>query len=259
MIPYYQFHTISLGPLTIQVWGLLVSIGILVALFVIRRRARKMNLSEQHIFDLAFWILIGSFVGARVLYAVYNPAYIFSSVWNFFKVWEGGLSVMGGFMGAFVAGFWYTRQHKLDFLRYADVILYGLPLGLAIGRCGCGLIHDHIGKVTTVPWGVRWTDGTVRHENGLYLALNNLLMFLALVWLYRKPRWKGFALVFFFVWYGFVRFWLDFLRATDLPGVSDVRFFGLTPAQYISIGMFLFGIYLFFRLRPKKTQVSPSV
>lgn len=258
MIPYYQFNTISLGPLTIQVWGLFVSFGILAALGVIRFRARKTGLSERHIFDLAFWILIAAFLGARILYALYNPGYIFSSPWNFFRVWEGGLSVMGGFIGAFIAGTWYAYKHKLDFLRYADVILYGLPLGLAIGRCGCGAIHDHIGKTTNVPWGIQWPDGTVRHENGLYLAVNDLFMFLVLVWLYRKPRFRGFALVFFLVWYGIVRFWLDFLRATDLPGVSDVRFFGLTPAQYISIGMFVAGIFLWFRLRSKEWSLPAT-
>ena len=248
MIPYYQFTQIHIGPITVQVWGLLVALGIGAALLVIYRRSGRLGLDQRRMLDLAFWVIVGAFVGARVGYAFYNPQYIFADVGNFFRVWEGGLSIMGGFAGAFALGYPYMRRHKLDFVRYADVVFYALPLGLAIGRCGCGLIHDHIGKETTMPWGVRWTDGTIRHENGLYDAVNGLVLFVVMVSLYRRPRWRGFAMVVFFVWYGVVRFWLDFLRATDVPG-SDVRWWGLTPAQYVSLLMVGLGLYWWWKWR----------
>lgn len=254
MIPFYAFHTIPIGPITIQVWGFFVALGILVAMIFSARVAPKRGLESKVIYDAAFWIIIGSFIGARLLYAVYNPDYIFASLWNIFKVWTGGLSIMGGFLGALAAFIGYVRKHKLQALAYADVIIFGLPFGLFIGRLGCGSIHDHIGKITTMPWGMQWIDGTIRHENGLYLSLNGLILFLIFLLLHRKKRFEGFTTSVFLMWYGLVRFFLDFLRATDLPGVSDIRFFGLTPAQYLSIVMFIAGVYLFFRFKPKKSS-----
>src|SRR3990167_10262315 len=256
MIPYYQFTTLNIGPITIQVWGLMVSLGIAAALVVIYKRAKRFGLDTQLIFGMAFWLLFGALLGARVLYVVYNPTYIFASFWNFFRVWEGGMSIMGGFLGSLLAAYFVWRKRRFDFLAYADVMLFGLPLGLFIGRLGCGAIHDHIGKPTTLPWGIAWPDGTVRHENGLYLSLKGLVLFVIMLLAHRKPRWKGFTTVLFLILYGTVRFFLDFLRAVDLPGVSDVRYFGLTPAQYLSIVMVLFGGYLYWRLRLRKSVVA---
>ena len=171
-----------------------------------------------------------------------------------FKVWQGGMAIYGGYIGAVVAGVVFAWRKKINFWKIADIIVFSLPLGLFVGRIGCFFIHDHLGKVTSVPWAVDYL-GQGRHENAMYLSLNGLILFLVFLWLKKKPRFRGFYTTFFMIWYGFVRFWLDFCR--EVEGVfptGDPHWLGLTPSQYVSIIMFVAGIVLFIRFKKHKSK-----
>ena len=152
---------------------------------------------------------------------------------------------MGGFLGAVIVGVGYLRKKKLDVHAYADVAVFGLPLGLFIGRIGCFLIHDHPGTLTDFVGGVQYQGGA-RHDHGLYLSINGLILFLIFLALTRRGVKQGTYIIVFLVWYGAMRFFLDFLRATD-GAIVDSRYLNLTPAQYFSIVMVLSGGYLWWR------------
>jgi phosphatidylglycerol:prolipoprotein diacylglycerol transferase len=92
-------------------------------------------------------------------------------------------------------------------------------------------------------------DDRLRHEPALYLSLNGLFLFFVIWSLRKKIQTPGRLAFLFFIWEGFSRFFLDFFRANDLPGLSDPRFWGLTISQHLSIAMFL--IAGFFFLFPK--------
>jgi phosphatidylglycerol:prolipoprotein diacylglycerol transferase len=242
MIPYFQFTTIPLGPLTIQVWGLFVALGILAGAWASSRMARHRGQDEKLVWDVSVWAIIGGFVMARVLYVVYEPLMFVEDPLEFFRIWHGGFSIMGGFLGALIAGVWFLRRKHVDVYAYADTAVFGLPLGIFIGRIGCFLIHDHPGTLTNFPLGVNYPDG-VRHDHGLYDSLNGLVLFVLFLWLAHKKAKTGTYLMVFLIWYGTVRFLLDFLRATDGP-IVDTRYFSLTPAQYLAILMVIAGIGL---------------
>lgn len=245
MIPYFQFTTIALGPLTIQVWGLFVALGILAGTWSASRMARHRGLDEKLIWDLSVWVIVGAFLAARVLHVVYEPGYYLADPFEFFRVWHGGFSVMGGFLGATIAGIWFLRRKQVDVHAYADTAIFGLPLGLFIGRIGCFLIHDHPGTLTNFPLGVQYPDG-VRHDHGLYLSINGLVLFLLFLWLVHRQAKMGTYIVVFLIWYGTVRFFLDFLRATN-GAIVDIRYFSLTPAQYLAIVMVIGGVWLYLK------------
>lgn len=245
MIPYVQFTTFHLGPIPIHVWGLMVSLGILAATWVAAKMAKSRGLNPAIMWDLAFWVIIASFVGARLVHVLYAPIYYFEHPFAILEVWRGGLSIMGGFIGAVIVGVLYLRKKHLDVLGYCDSAVFGLPLGLFIGRIGCFLIHDHPGTLTNFVLGVKYPDG-IRHDHGLYLSLNGLMLFLLFLWLARKRAKTGTYLIVFLVWEGTVRFFLDFLRATD-GTIVDVRYLGLTPAQYVSLMMFGVGMMFVFK------------
>jgi len=249
MIPYVELHTILLGPISIQVWGLMVALGLLVGAKTSEYMLKKRGLDHKIIWEIFIWIVIGSFVLARLFHILfYDLSFFIENPFEIISFWPGGLSISGGFIGALVGGFLFLRKKKLDFWKYADAIVFGLPLGLFIGRIGCFLIHDHPGKVTEFFLGVQYPNGLAHHDHGLYLSLNGLvlaLVFLIMAW--RKAR-EGAYLTVFLVWYGVVRFALDFLRATD-GAIVDNRYFGLTPAQYVSIVMVFAGFLLFMRFR----------
>ena len=162
-------------------------------------------------------------------------------------MWHGGMSVYGGFIGATIAGTIYLLKKEFDFWAHIDALIFSLPLGLFIGRLGCFFIHDHPGIETDFFLGVQYAGG-VRHDLGLYLSLNGLILFLVFLFLGRKKRFDGFYTAFFAMWYGIARFLLDFLRANDVFG-ADTRYFNLTLAQYLSLALFIFGIILFFKLK----------
>ncbi len=244
MIPYFQFTTFYLGPVPIQVWGLMVALGILAATYVAANMAKRRAQDPAVIWDLSFWVIIAAFIGARIVHLLYAPAYYLAQPMAILQIWEGGFSIMGGFVGAVIAGVWYLRKKNLDVWAYCDTAVFALPLGMFIGRIGCFLIHDHPGTLTSFVLGVKYPDG-VRHDHGLYLSIEGLLLFLLFLWLARKKAATGTYIIAFLILDGAIRFYLDFFRATDGP-IVDIRYAGLTPAQYFSIVMFASGLWLWF-------------
>lgn len=259
MLPYIEWHTIVLGPITIQVWGSFVALGILVGAKASEWMLRRRGLDSKFVWDALVWIIGGAFLFARLFHVFfYDPATYLAHPAEIFAIWHGGMSITGGFLGAVVLALWYMRRRKVDPWAYTDATLFGLPLGLFIGRIGCFLIHDHPGTATDFVLGVRYPDGVVRHDHGLYLSINGLLLFITFLLMVKMKVRQGMYIVVFLIWYGSVRFGLDFLRARD-GAIVDQRYFGLTPAQYGSLAMVVVGVALFVvhrrRLRGKSGVV----
>lgn len=252
MIPYFQFNIIHLGPIPLQVWGLLVALGIYAGAWASANMAKRRGQNAKLVWDVAFWAIIGAFVFGRLFHLIYEPVYYLHFPLEIVKIWHGGLSVMGGFVGATIFSVIFLRKKQVDVFAYADTVIFGLPLGLFIGRIGCFLIHDHPGTLTDFALGVQYPDG-IRHDHGLYLSLNGLVLFLVFLLMARKKVSSGWFLIVFLIWYGIVRFFLDFLRATD-GSIVDTRYAALTPAQYLALVMVVGGIFLLRQKLRKKTD-----
>ncbi|HBO99881.1 MAG: Prolipoprotein diacylglyceryl transferase [Parcubacteria group bacterium GW2011_GWC2_45_7] len=250
MIPYFYVSTFHLGPLALQTWGLVVSIGAAVGIFFAHKRAKRFGLDPNPILDWSFWALISAFVGARFFHVFfYDWSYYGSNPSDIIKFWQGGMSSFGGFSGALIASFIYgwtlIRKKQVSWekiLRYADIIMYWFPLGWGIGRIGCFLTHMHPGRLSSLPIAVAYPGGS-RLDMGLTESFFALLIFGLFVILSRRKYWHGFYLVMFLIIYGAGRFMLDFNRATDLV-MSDARYLGLTPAQIGSLTFVIGGLYL---------------
>lgn len=252
MLPFIQWTQFHIGPVPIQVWGLFVALGIALGLWVSVRVARARSLNTDAVMDIGLWSIASALIGARLFYAL-TEWQEYSGHWiDALRVWEGGMSITGGFLGALVGALVTMKLKKLSYLDYSDAIIVGLPVGLWIGRLGCFFIFDHPGTPTQFILGQLYLDGVVRHNHGLYLSLNGLVLSIIFYWCWkhRERLFNGFFLVFFLLWYGVVRFLLDFLRASDL-GYSDSRFFGLTAAQYGAMAMVVFGAWIWYALKRK--------
>jgi phosphatidylglycerol:prolipoprotein diacylglycerol transferase len=246
MIPYFFWQTVMLGPIPLQVWGMFVALGAVVAVLLVRRAAKKRGLVRERMTDLVTQMLLCGFIGARVVHVVfYNHAPYLADPLEFFRVWHGGLASFGGFAGAAIALALFIQKHGIDAFVVMDTLAEGFPLGWAIGRVGCFLIHDHPGTLShsflTVqyPGGSRFDLGLIEVLTGLFVEV---LLLLSLRFL---PR-RGVPSTVVIFSYLFIRFWTDFLRASDLPG-SDVRYWpGLTPAQIgICLLLLLIGFVFF--------------
>lgn len=257
MIPYFKLDSIALGPFPIHVWGLMVALGILTALYVAERRAKKNGLNAAKLLDLAAWAVVAAFIGARLFHVFfYDWQHFSASPLDIFKIWQGGLSSFGGFAGGALATILYVRLKKLHFWDYADAIMYAFPLGLGIGRLGCFFTHLHIGKPSASPLAVAFPGGS-RLDMGLIESLFGFLLFGIYFFFLRKTPKQIFLPLTMFV-YGVARFIFDFGRATDIAA-ADIRYAALTPAQYGSLLLIIGALYLFFKMRQRKKMSVASI
>jgi len=239
MIPFFQIEGWVLGPIVIQSWGLMVALGIVAAVILADQYAKKLFLSRQVIWDIAWWSLVGGLIGARLFYILfYNLEYYIHNWPATLYFWQGGASSFGGFVGAWAALTIFAKARHFTFRElkpYIDIFSLGLWLGWAIGRSGCFLIHDHPGQLSNFFLAVQFSSGA-RHDLGLYEALLALFIFLVFWRLFKRLAKTGWGKVALYSWaaYSVGRFGLDFLRATDLPG-SDQRFAFLTLTQWLII------------------------
>jgi phosphatidylglycerol:prolipoprotein diacylglycerol transferase len=274
-IPFFELRVYDLnvpgvGVIPIDPWATFVCIGFVVGLEIARWRAIRLGLDVRDIVDGAVFTVLSGFLFAHVFTVLfYFPERLREDgVLSILKVWEG-FSSTGGFAGA-VVGAWvfYRFVRKRPALRHADVICYGFPFGWFFGRIGCGVVHDHVGAITTFPlamdfdrgfgpWltGSTFVDG-IRHELGLYEAMLTIPICALFLWWGRTDRPAGFFLGWFGALYAPVRFVLDGLRNTDL-GHQDARYLGLTPAQYGMIVLLVASVAFLVRLhRPARPPVT---
>ncbi|PIR04178.1 MAG: hypothetical protein COV59_03265 [Candidatus Magasanikbacteria bacterium CG11_big_fil_rev_8_21_14_0_20_39_34] len=257
MIPYFQFTVVHLGPIPIQVWGFFVALGMLLSVFIIYKRAKRLFSKEvaEKLIDMASYAILFGLVFSRVFHILfYDLSFYLAHPIDIIKVWEGGLSSYGGFVGAFLGGLYYARKKasfsKKDLSEILDIFAFGAVFGWIVGRVGCFLIHDHPGTLSHSLLALK-SPGGPRLDMALMEILAMIPLALAFFFVRKKKFSTGFFAGIVAMYYGFVRFFLDFYRATDLI-YSDVRILGLTPAQYFSIVLFCLGVWIF--LRKKKSS-----
>ena len=231
-----EFH---IGPFMIRPHGVLIAVGFFAGAVVMRRYTRARGIDDDALWRVLTWGLVGGLIGMRAAWDLGHWGEMRSPL-DLIAVWNGGMSLLGGLVGAVALGAIAARRERLPALPLLDMAAPGLALGIAIGRVSDLIIGDHLGKPTTLPWGFRYVGGTmpldgvppvgtVVHPVALYdLILTTALLFV-LLWFVRSPRATGSAIALFTLWYTGGRILTDFLR-TD-----PRRFAGLTGSQLTSI------------------------
>jgi phosphatidylglycerol---prolipoprotein diacylglyceryl transferase len=255
VIPWFELPSFSLGPLTIQSFGVLSALGILAAVSLCARAARQLGKDPQVILDYSVWgVIAGVVVGHLVHLFAYHPEELENPL-RILKIWEG-LSSMGGLAGGILAAFVFFRWKRVRFQDYADAFALGVAPGWGIARLGCFSVHDHPGVKTSFFLAVRFPDGP-RHDLGLYEAIV-LFSIGAILWaLHRRGALRGRLLAVLALLYGIARFLLDFLRASDVP-YADARHHGLTFAQYFAFALVGYAVWAFVRRRPAEVATPAT-
>lgn len=230
------------GPIPINWYGLGWITAFLIALWLVRRRARAAGLSRDHVESLAVWSLAGTFAGARFYFIAQNdPGAYLREPWRIFMLWEGGLAFFGGLFGAVLAAFVYARRHAVPFARAADLFAPAIPIAAAIGRIPCWLAGMDYGTPTRLPWSVVYThpasyapnDGIPRHPVQLYELLGDLVIAGLLLKL-RGRLPQGALFLTYLVLFSVLRFMLFFLRG-DVPIVA----LGLKNGHWTALAILL--------------------
>lgn len=137
-------------------YGPMLVIGFLAAIMLIRRLSRSMGTDPQHIINAALYSLIGGVIGARVFYFIHHHDQFQGDFLGLFRVWNGGLELLGGVVAAVAVILIFLKYHKLPIRPYLDILAIGLMLALVFGRIGCFLNGCCFGKPANLPWAVRF-------------------------------------------------------------------------------------------------------
>ncbi|MBI2651291.1 prolipoprotein diacylglyceryl transferase [Candidatus Woesearchaeota archaeon] len=235
---------LKLGAFEIRYYGLFYAVGFMIAYFMISYLAKIKGLSinKDDVADFLLYEIIGVILGARIFYILfYNLRFYLSNPFEMLAIWHGGLSFHGGLIGASIAGFYFCKKKKIDFYDIADIVVIPLALALALGRIGNFMNGELYGRITNMPWAVKFPNAEgFRHPSQIYASLKNLLIFFTLWNLKGKKLPKGFIFWLFVIMYAALRFFVEFFREPD-EQLGFIAGF-LTMGQILSVVMFFAGI-----------------
>jgi phosphatidylglycerol---prolipoprotein diacylglyceryl transferase len=244
------------GPVTLHTYGALVALGFFLGYFYTLRLGRRHGVSADAVTDLAWWTLLAGLLGARLLYASFNPSQFLEDPLEIFKIWQGGLVWYGGFLAALAATVHWARRHDVPFLKLGDMIAPGLALGHGVGRLGCFAAGCCFGRPTDLPWAITFTHpdtlavpNVAVHPSQLYEAVLNVELFVVLsVLANRLPGWigSGRLTALYLAGYGVIRVLVEATRGDDRGPVWA----GVTVTQWIAAACFAAGVALLMRRRP---------
>lgn len=242
------FH---IGSRPVYWYGVMLALAFLAAIGhwqVLTRRTGKHDMAFAS--DLAFWLMVGGIVGARVAYVVANIDYFRAAPLEIIRVDQGGLIYYGGLIGASIVFVGFARVHRTGILDLADFAITALPLGHALGRIGCFLNGCCQGRLAE---GAGWAAlGLDRYPVQLYEAAFNGFVYGLLFrqYLRRDANRPGLILAAYLLVYPAGRFVLEFMR-----GDERLRFGALSAAQYLSLILMATGLGLWWVLRRSHATV----
>lgn len=257
---------LQIGPLKVHWYGLMYLVAFAAAWWLGRKRAVHSNglISPAQVDDLIFFGALGVVIGGRVGSVLFyhfdtfaqDPLYLF-------KVWQGGMSFHGGFIGVMLAMAWYKRKLGCRFFQLMDFVAPLVPLGLGAGRFGNFINGELWGAPSNLPWAMQlpcelfpqhiYRDFAgplcleARHPSMLYEMLLEGFVLFALLWLYsRKPRPLMAVSALFLIGYGLFRSLVELVRLPDAHLGYLLGTDWLTMGMLLSLPMLLIGIIMMF-------------
>ncbi|MDF2539039.1 MAG: prolipoprotein diacylglyceryl transferase [Herbinix sp.] len=249
---------LTIGPVTLHGYGLMIAIGVIAAYMTAEYRAKKMGLNYELIFNLTLWCFVGGMIGARILFYITQIKEIFDD--PSLLLAPDGFVVYGGIIGGIFAGFLFCRKEKVNFLQYFDLTMPSIALAQGFGRLGCFLAGCCYGKETTSRFSLIFPEGSYA-PHGIRLIPTQLissgldfLHFFILIVLAKRVKADGQIAGFYLMFYSGGRFILEFFRG-DLERGSVGS---ISTSQFIAIFLFVIGcgIVMISELRARKVRLQ---
>lgn len=247
----------SFGPFHLRSFGVMLAAAFLVGTWISLGEARRRGIDETKLVNMVLVILLASVLGARAFYVFTHPAELEADPWSFLRIWEGGLTLIGGFVAGTIAGFAYMRRAGLPLGVTADTVTPAVALGVAIARVGCFLNGCCFGVPGHEPWCVRFPEGAPAsivfpglavHPSQLYNVAAFFAIFLLTLWL--RPRLKGDGQLWwaFVILFALVRIPIDATRFYEKSAyVTTILGRPVTDSELIGFALVAIGLFFFVR------------
>ena len=244
-IPSPSSGSLSIGPLRLNAYGLMIAIGVIVAVRIAGRRAEKFGVATMEDFSsIATWAVPAGIIGGRA-YHVITDVQLFRDNWiDAFKIWQGGLGIWGGVFVGVLVGYWRAKVRGLDAWWILSCAAPAIPVAQAIGRWGNWWNQELFGRPTDLPWALSVSNGTAIkagypvgttfHPTFLYESLACLaLAALLLVVERRFSPARGRLSAWYAAGYTIFRFFIEGLRVDSAHSAG-----GLRLNQWVSLVVF---------------------
>ncbi len=233
-IPSPSFNSIDIGPLSLNLYGLMIALGVVAAVWMFGRRLEEREVgTRDDASAIAVWAVLAGVIGAR-LYHVVTDYDRFRNDWGSIPaIWEGGLGIPGGLLLGIPVGLYFARQRGIPLAVAATCAAPAIPLAQAIGRWGNYFNQELYGRPTDLPWALEidadhlvagYEVGTTFHPTFLYESLWSLGLVVLLLWIDRRFRPPpGQLMVMYLMGYGVGRFWVEGLRIDPADEIAGLR------------------------------------
>ena len=250
-IPSPSNGTIEIGPLSIHVYGLLLALGVVLAVKMTMVRWGRRGGEPNDILDGALIVVLSGVVGARLYHVLTDYQRFDHGHWlDAFKIWKGGLAIWGAVLGGAAAVAYLTWRKNASALAVSDCVVPGLFFAQAIGRWGNWFNQELFGRPTTLPWGLEispdkrpagYAHYATFHPTFLYESIYCLLGGIALLWIDKRLHLRrGQLTALYVIIYTFGRFFFENLRIDDAH-----HLLGLRINAWVSLVLFGFGVVWF--------------
>ena len=244
-IPSPTSGSLSIGPLQLTAYGLMIALGVIAATSLAGRRLVRSGAgTRDDMSSIAIWSVAGGVVGARLYHVVTDWSRFSDDLGRIPMIWKGGLGIPGGLLGGVICGIYVARRHHVPVAGLLTAVAPAIPLAQSIGRWGNWWNQELFGRATHLPWALRISDdklpagfasGTTFHPTFLYESLWNLALCLALLALERRVSLRpGRLFALYLAGYFAGRFWIEGLRIDPTHVIGPMRL-----NQWVAIAVFV--------------------
>ena len=234
-------------------YGLMITIGIIAALFLLSYRSKKKQYSEDNIWDMAILVIICGIIGGKLMYIITDIKYIIEQP-SVLKNIGNGFVIYGAIFGGILAVHLYSKKKDWNTLSILDLATPSLPLAQGFGRIGCFLAGCCYGRATSLPIGVEFRNSLFApanvhiHPTQIYSSVFDFTLAFFLLWYDRRERKNGRVFSLYLIVYSIGRFLIEYLRDDPRGSVSI-----FSTSQFISLFIVIIGVLIFNFKRIKET------